>query len=325
MKGKPRGGKATKASSATRRASVRVPATSANLGAGFDCIGFAVDRWLTASVTVGEESAGSGKGAVTMRREGTLASLTVPPDDDALVAGFAAACVTRGRTLPKSLIFDVRSEIPVGRGLGSSSAALVAGALLADAVLGLELGREGIAQLCTEIEGHPDNVGPALFGGATLGVPDGDGTADRRWVFVPIDVHPDIAFVFAVPTFSVDTAAARAMLPKQVPHRLAVRASGKGAALAHGLVTGDATLLRIALDDVLHVPFRLPLIKGMKSVVAAAREAGAYGATLSGSGSSLVAVAPQSAVESVADAMLRCWKEHGVDAEAFVQRRPSTV
>jgi len=91
VKGKPRGGKATKAARATRSASVRVPATSANLGAGFDCIGFAVDRWLTASVIVGEESAGGGRGAVTMRREGTLASLTVPPENDALVAGFAAA------------------------------------------------------------------------------------------------------------------------------------------------------------------------------------------------------------------------------------------
>ena len=305
-----------------RAANVRVPATSANLGAGFDCIGFAVDRWLTASVIVGN---GSGTSAVTMRREGTLSSLTIAPNDDALVAGFAAACAARGQAVPAQLAFVVSSEIPVGRGLGSSSAALVAGALLADSALALALGRKEIAQICTEIEGHPDNVGPALFGGATLGVPEGVRNAGRRWLFAPVEVHASLAFAFVVPPFSVDTAAARAMLPRQLSHTVAVRASGKGAALAHGLVTGDPALLRVALDDVLHVPFRLTLIKGMEPVVAAARDAGAYGATLSGSGSSLVAVAPQAVVESVADAMRNRWKENGVDAESFVQRRPATV
>jgi homoserine kinase len=309
----------------TRTANVRVPATSANLGAGFDCIGFAVDRWLTASVIVGEGASGSGSPAVTMRREGTLSSLALPPDDDALVAGFTAACVAQGHAVPPRLAFTVSSEIPVGRGLGSSSAALVAGALLADSALALALGRKEIAQICTEIEGHPDNVGPALFGGATLGVPEGVRGSGRRWMFAPIEVHPSIAFAFAMPPFSVDTASARAMLPRQLSHTVAVRASGKGAALAHGLVTGDPALLRIALDDVLHVPFRLTLIKGMESVVAAARDAGAYGATLSGSGSSIVAVAPQAAVESVAEAMRNRWKELGVDTESFVQRRPATV
>lgn len=311
--------------SGARSANVRVPATSANLGAGFDCIGFAVDRWLTASVTVGETASGSGAPVVTMRREGTLASLTVPPDDDVLVAGFTAACAAQGQAVPAQLAFAVSSEILVGRGLGSSSAALVAGALLADSVLALGLGRKEIAQLCTEIEGHPDNVGPALFGGATLGVPEGVQNAGRRWMFAPIEVHPNLDFAFVVPPFSVDTAAARAMLPRQLSHTIAVRASGKGAALAHGLVTGDPVLLRIALDDVLHVPYRLTLIKGMESVVAAAREAGAYGATLSGSGSSVVAVAPQTAVESVAEAMRNRWKDQGVEAESFIQRRPATV
>ena len=310
---------------AARTANVRVPATSANVGAGFDCIGFAVDRWLTASVIVGDGASGGGAPAVTMRRDGTLASLALPAQDDALVAGFAAACGARREAMPEQLAFVVSSEIPVGRGLGSSSAALVAGALLADSALALGIGRKEIAQLCAEIEGHPDNVGPALFGGATLGVPEGVRNAGRRWHFAPVEVHPSIAFAFAVPPFSVDTAAARAMLPKQLSHTVAVRASGKGAALAHGLVTGDSALLRIALDDVLHVPFRLTLIKGMESVVTAARDAGAYGATLSGSGSSLVAVAPQAAVDSVADAMRNRWKELGVDAESFVQRRPATV
>ena len=311
--------------SSARSASVRVPATSANLGAGFDCIGFAVDRWLTASVVVDDEPATSGAHAITIRREGTLSSLSISSEDDVMVVGFGAACSAAGRALPARRAFTVRSEIPVGRGLGSSSAALVAGALLADAALALGLGRRRIAELCTEYEGHPDNVAPAIFGGVTLGVPDGDAGAGRRWIFVPIELHADLAFAFAIPPFSVSTAAARAMLPPSVPQALAVRATGKSAALAHGLVTGDAALLRVALDDVLHVPFRLPLIPGLRDVVTAARDAGAYGATLSGSGSSLVAVAPQNVVVRVAEAMRIRWKELGVDAESFVQRRPAEV
>ena len=310
--------------SKTRKATVRVPATSANLGAGFDCIGFALDRWLSASVVVGDKASVAGTRAVTIDRDGTLASLDVPPDDDALYVGFAAACAAVGRSVPARLEFTVTSDIPVGRGLGSSSAALVAGALLADASLGLALGRPTVAEVCTELEGHPDNVAPAIFGGATLGVPNGD-AAGRRWFFAPIHISPSLAFAFAVPPFSVSTSAARAMLPKQVPHLVAVRASGKSAALAHGLVTGDAALLRIALDDVLHVPFRLGLIAGMERVVAAALDAGAYGATLSGSGSSLVAIAPQGEIERVADAMRASWQGLGVEAESIVQRRPATL
>jgi homoserine kinase len=317
--------------SASRRESVRVPATSANLGAGFDCIGFALDRWLTASVTADDSGPAERANTVTIHREGTLAGLTIPAEDDALVVGFAAACKAANCVRPAKLAFSVLSQIPVGRGLGSSSAALVAGALLADAVLELRLGRSTIADLCTEIEGHPDNVAPAIFGGATLGVPnDSVGGAARigdglRWVFSPIEIHARLAFAFVVPPFPVSTAAARAMLPREVPHIVAVRAAGKGAALAHGLVTGQEALLRIALDDVLHVPYRRTLLPGMDDVVAAAVGAGAYGATLSGSGSSLVAVAHQDKVESVADAMRASWKAHGVDAEAFVQRRPAIL
>lgn len=309
--------------SASRTARIRVPASTSNLGAGFDCIGFAVDRWLTASVVAGEVSAHGGL-EVTMRREGTLASLTVPPVDDAVVAGFAAACAARGHALPRRLDFELHSEIPVARGLGSSSAALVAGASLANLALELGLDRGEIAALCTELEGHPDNVAPAVFGGAVLGVPT-EHEGSRRWVFAPIALHDSLAFAFVVPSIPVETAAARAVLPREVPHGLAVRAAGKGAALAHGLLTGNGSLLSIALDDVLHVPYRRHLVPAYPEVVDAACAAGAYGATLSGSGSTLLAITPQDAVERVADAMRNAFAERSVAAESFVQRRAVTL
>lgn len=307
----------------SRTARVRVPASTANVGAGFDCIGFAVDRWLSASVVASEELE-RGAPEVTMRREGTLASLTLPPADDAVVVGFTAACQARGHALPKRLHFELHSEIPVSRGLGSSSAALVAGASLANMALKLGLDRHRLAELCTEVEGHPDNVAPTVFGGAVLGVPDAQ-KGSPRWVFVPIEMHQSLAFAFVVPEIRLETAAARAILPKDVPHRVAVQAAGKAAALAHGLVTGDSSLLRVALDDLLHVPYRRHLVPAYTEVVAAACAAGAIGATLSGSGSALLAIATQDAVERVAGAMQHAFADHGVVAESFVQRGVATL
>lgn len=305
-------------------ARVRVPGTSANLGAGFDCIGIAVDRWLSASVKA-EDKLHSGRAAVTITREGTVKSLARAPEDDTLYTGFIAACAAGDRAIPKRLELFVDSEIPVARGLGSSSAALVAGARLADAALALGLGAFGLAELCTRIEGHPDNVAPALFGGAMLGVPGSGSLEARRWTFAPLSVHPSLAFVFIIPPFPVETAVARAILPREVPHEVAVRAAGKGAALVHGLASGDAALLQIALDDVLHVPYRRTLVPGLASLHEAACAAGAYGATLSGSGPTLVAIAPQDTAERVADAMKKRWNADGVLADSFVQRRPAML
>ena len=304
-----------------RSAHVRVPATSANLGAGFDCIGIAVDRGLTAWVDSDDDTRSDGAG-VEIRREGALAALDIAPEDDMLYTGFAAACYAAARAVPARVSFVVDSDIPVGRGLGSSSAALVAGASLADLALSLALGPNEIAQLCTRIEGHPDNVGPAVFGGGILAVPDNSVDA-RRWEFAPLPVHPDLAFIFIIPPFTIETTAARAILPREVSHDIAVSAAGKAAALAHGLVSGDGALLRIALDDVLHVPYRAALVPGMASIHDAARAAGAYGVTLSGSGPTLVAIAPQNSAERVEDAMRKRWSTDGVEAESFVQWEPA--
>ena len=303
------------------KANVRVPATSANLGAGFDCIGVAVDLWLTASVEASGDAAYD-KESITIARDGTLATIAVDAKDDALFVGFSAACAAAGHPLPKGLAFHVSSEIPVARGLGSSSAALVAGARLANAALELGLSTRTLAELCTRLEGHPDNVAPALFGGAILGVlQDSDGS----WVFAPLPVHPNVAFVFVIPPYPVNTEEARRILPSEVRHEIAVRAAGKAAALAHGLSSGDEALLRVALDDVLHVPYRRELVPGLADLHDAACDAGAYGVTLSGSGSTVVALTTQDAAEGVAVAIREHWITAGVVADSFVQRRPAAV
>src|SRR5882724_37192 len=144
---------------------VRVAGSTSNLGAGFDCVGVAVGRWLRVTARAERDAAG---GSIAIERGGTLRTLDTAPEADLLYRGFAAACRRAGQEVPAGLALAADSDIPVARGLGSSAAATVAGAAAATALLDLNLDAAGLAELCSELEGHPDNVAPAVFGGANL-------------------------------------------------------------------------------------------------------------------------------------------------------------
>ncbi|HEX5436565.1 MAG TPA: homoserine kinase [Gemmatimonadaceae bacterium] len=298
---------------------IRVPASTSNLGAGFDCVGVAVDRWLT--LTAWRVESGSATGLV--RRRGTL--LALAPGEGLIEQGVAAACRAAGWAAPAGIALEVESRIPIGRGLGSSAAAVVAGAAAANALLSLGLERHAIARLCTVIEGHPDNVVPAVYGGAMLAVWGGreacGGTGEERGagplVVAPLQIHESLALVFAVPDFAIETKRARSVLPAMVSHGTAVRAAARSAALVRGLALAHPALLAAALDDVLHVPYRRQLVPGYDSVTAAAVQAGAFGATLSGSGPTIVAVSPRGVARAVEGAMTSAWRGAGVAAETF--------
>ena len=293
----------------SRTVTVGVPASTSNLGAGFDCVGVAVERWINVSATLDDSVRG-----FAIARRGTLASLDIDAADDRLAAGFRAACRRARRELPEGVAFAATSNIPVGRGLGSSASATLAGALAANALLALGLTERSIASACAEVEGHPDNVVPSLFGGARLALKGGDGSL----LVAPLHVHDSIALVFAIPDFAVETVHARAVLPPTVAHATATRAAALGAALVQGLATANEGLLSAALSDVLHVPFRRGLIEGYDAVTRAARRAGAFGATLSGSGSTILAIAPVESAENVAAQMVGAWQALRVSAESLV-------
>lgn len=303
-----------------RRASVRVPASTSNLGAGFDFVGMAVDRWLRVSVEIREASRDDA-GMVTMRRTGTLRALDEAGisdvREDLIYVGFKEVLRTSdGRDgFNGAIHFEADSDIPIGKGLGSSAAALLAGAALANETLGLGLSLEALAQGCARVEGHGDNVAPAALGGAVLVTP--------AWPcpgFSPLSVHESLGFAFAVPDFQTSTEVARAVLPSHVTFRTAVAAAARAAALVQGLSTGNRQLLTAGLADVLHVEHRKPLVPHFERVTAAARSAGAIGASLSGSGSSIVAVAPREIAAQVAADMAEAWRDVGVQADAFATR-----
>jgi homoserine kinase len=274
---------------ATRPAGVRVPCSTSNLGAGFDAIGLALDRYLTAGFE-------PGGGGLIVRRTGTLAGLQERDQDDLLVAAFSA--VMAQAAVDVCGVLEVHSEIPVARGLGSSAAALVAGHELARAVLGLEMAAEEAFQVAARCEGHGDNAAPCALGGLQGVTPDPSGTRAVR-----LELSPDIGFAYAAPTSGVSTKVARAGFPRHVEHATAVAALSRLVALIRGLALGDAGLIHAGFQDELHVPYRLPLIPGAYNAVAAGYEAGAWAVTISGAGSGLLAACAPGIAGDVAQAM----------------------
>jgi homoserine kinase len=276
-------------------ARVRVPASTSNLGSGFDCLGLAFELHLDAVYEPGE-------GDLSLQREGTLAKL---PDraSDLVMRVFRRDFERRGRPVPGGRIV-ARSDIPVGRGLGSSATAIVAGFALAAASRGETLDLAVALDAATRLEGHPDNAAPALLGGLVAVAHDtNEGLHPFR-----LPLSGALAFGWAAPGVEVSTAAARAALPGRIAHEVAIRALSRTAALLHGLAHADPDLLRIGFSDELHVPHRLPLIPGAAEAIEAATGVGAWAVTISGSGSGLIAVGPPGSAERISDAMAKAFQ-----------------
>jgi len=272
---------------------VTVPCSTSNLGAGFDCIGLAFNRHLSARFIPGPSE--------RLERYGTLEQLT----DDDIVLG-----ILRARGITGTLILD--SNIPVGKGLGSSAAATVAGLAISAAVRKQPLDYDVALAEAVAREGHPDNSAPSLTGGLVAVVSHRGGSPHR---ILPLHLSEQIGFVFAAPNVVVSTKAARQALPANVAHSAAVRTIARTVALVEGFAEADADLLRIGFDDELHVPHRIGMIPGGCDAIAAAMRAGAWAATISGSGSGLIAVCARGEEADIVAAMSKAF-EAATDSSA---------
>jgi homoserine kinase len=247
-----------------RRRRIRVPASSANLGPGFDVLAAALALQLELEVAEAGEFA-------------------VHTEGDQVPADRSNLCVRAFEALhPADAIrFKIRSEIPVARGLGSSAAAIVAGLMAADHMYELGLGRDEIYARAVEIEGHPDNVGAALYGGFVVCPrPEADSVPP------PVRLEPPegVEAVLVIPGEEVPTASARAALPGEVPLEAAIDNVAAATQLALGIERSDLALIRRGLADRLHQPHREPLYARSMQLVAEATGLGALGATISGAG-----------------------------------------
>lgn len=250
---------------------LRVPATTANLGPGFDCLGCALG--LHAYFTFEEISEG-------------LSITGCPPEycdaNNLVFRAYLAACRQWG-IKEKGLHIHVDSPIPPARGLGSSAAMIVAGVAAASHLQGLNKSRQDMLEVATQVEGHPDNVAPAILGGLCVSL-----MKDNKVYALPAPVAEGVHFLALVPDFSLSTHKARAALPATIAREDGVFNVGHAALLLRALETGDRALLSAAMADKLHQPYRFPLIPGSEDIARIAREQGADGFCLSGAGPTLM-------------------------------------
>jgi homoserine kinase len=258
------------------RVHVRVPATSANLGPGFDALGLALALY---NEVVAEERDG-----VTVTIEGEGADRLARDGGNVVARGVKLAYEAAGRAF-KGCALECVNRIPTARGLGSSAAAWVGGLVAGNALVGSPLSREALLGLAARAEGHPDNVAAAVFGGLTVSCVTPDGVTT-----VTLPVTKSLSWVVLVPEVTSATAEARALLPRSVPREDAVFNVQRVALLLASLQSAQPAALSVALEDRLHQPYRLKLFPWMPDVATAARTAGALGCVLSGAGPSLLAV-----------------------------------
>lgn len=289
----------------SNRVTVRIPATTANLGPGFDCLALTLDLWNETTISL----EGSGI-QVEVRGEGQA---SLPRDGRNLMArAMQAFYAYQGAAFPPGVKISCENNIPLGSGLGSSGAAVLAGLLGANALLGSPASLPEVLELAVKMEGHADNAAAALYGGLVVVV-----RSEGGWIIQRYDLPP-LPVTVVLPAVNLPTRAARAALPKDVPLADAVFNLGRTALVVEALRAGDLLLLGRVMDDRLHQPYRLSLISGAGRALEAARNAGAAAAALSGAGPSVAAFGGDAAV--VAEAVIRAFNEASVPSRVFPLR-----
>jgi homoserine kinase len=278
---------------------IRVPATSANLGPGFDSLGLALDITQDVTLSVGPDGG---------RFDG-LSRLVL----DAAKSAFRLAKVE----VPE-LTASGTPTIPIGRGLGASAAARAAGIVGANALLGGVLSDEQMLSLGAGLEGHADNMAPALFGGLRVVVRDGDG-----YVHLAAPIAVGLKVVLFVPDFEMPTNESRKLLPTSLSREDAIHNIGRAALLVAALCRGDWQLLDLATQDRLHQPARAELFPAMPGIIAAAKDAGAHCAYLSGGGSTIAAFATTEP-DSIMAAMVEAARSGGYTGKTIVTEPSDT-
>lgn len=291
--------------------SITVPATAANLGPGFDCLGVAFTLY----------------NQFTFSRLGAAPDKTTEPGVQIQVSGPEAEQVNVDASnlvyrafihfyrhlnqLPPPVTIQIQMGIPLARGLGSSATAIVGGLVGANGLAGSPLDQAEILQLAIALEGHPDNVTPALLGGCRLTA----SSPDLAWQVCDIPWSREVIPILAIPDFKLSTQVARNVLPKTCDYKDAIFNIAHLGLLIRGLETGRPDWLQAALEDRLHEPFRRSLIPGYDDVRIAALEAGAYGMVISGAGPTVLALADSKHSEAVTAQIKTAWAERRITAQ----------
>ncbi|MBI2330985.1 MAG: homoserine kinase [Chloroflexi bacterium] len=287
----------------SRMIKIRVPATSANLGPGFDCLGLALDVWNEVTFEAADQLKyhAIGEGAEKLNKG----------NRNLLTKAFTHVYKLCGRELVGVRI-SARNEILMSSGLGSSAAAIVAGLLGANEMLGNPLGAKQLLEIATGMEGHPDNVAPALMGGLVVSITNHDGVLYRRHEL------PNWTIVIVKPLVEWLTKTARAVLPRSVSRADSIFNIGRAVLVTDALRNGDLDLLQAAMDDRIHQPYRLKHISGGMAAYKTAKQ---FGATaLSGAGPSIIAFVPPENAERAKAGIAAVFEERGIETKSLITK-----
>ncbi|MHB0739951.1 homoserine kinase [Peptostreptococcus stomatis] len=257
---------------------VRVPATTANMGPGYDVLGMALSQYSTFQCQEDDK--------ISLTIKGLESEKLVNQDHEAnLVVRSMNHLFKYVDKYPKGYKLEIINDIPLARGMGSSASAIVGGLLVANYLVGADLNQDEILKLATQIEGHPDNVAPALMGNIVLSTK----APDDQVIYHSIKPFDDLTCVLFIPDYEVSTSMSRAVLPQSISMADAVHTSGHLSLMLAGFMTGNKDLIGKTMVDRLHEPYRKSLIKNFDDFKASALEVGAFAFSLSGSGSTIIA------------------------------------
>lgn len=284
---------------------IRVPATSANLGPGFDVIGMALSVYNEFEV----ESTDSGRIRICIEGEGKG---KIPENEKNILQTAMKSAFKKNSIEPPGLNIKIHNRIPVARGMGSSATAVLAGLLIAGKIIGEGFSQKDLINLAISMEGHPDNLMAAYLGGIVITYKEDD---DYKGIRI-IPGKP-LRIALAIPDLEISTKYARSVLPQSYSLRDCVDNLRNVSLLIHSLQSGEYELLKLAMEDRIHQPYRMTLIPGFYEAKKAAIEAGAYGVAISGSGSTVIALCDE-CVQNVAESMVAAFEILGISCRKMV-------
>ena len=296
------------------KVSVKVPASSANIGPGFDCLGIALPIYNTVTI---EETVlpGTGIEINMMAEEETIDEMVfenIPKDENNIVYKAVELLYNSIGQVPSELKINIESQIPIARGLGSSSSVIVGGLIAANKLLGNPADEAALLAIATEVEGHPDNVAPAIIGGFVLSNQEDDGSIS----YCKFNWPEEWDLTVCVPDFELSTSIARSVLPKEVPMQDAVFNAKHLGMLVHAVNTKDAKLMKQALQDRLHQQYREKLVPGMKEIMEAFKhEDGILGCVLSGAGPTILVISYKYDLDKIKSTVVDIWANQNIKAD----------
>lgn len=296
------------------KVSVKVPASSANIGPGFDCLGLALPIYNTITI---EETVlpGTGIEINLMSEEETIDEMVfddIPRDENNIVYKAVEMLYNSIGQEPSELRINIQAQIPITRGLGSSSSIVVGGLLAANKLLGNPADETALLAIATEVEGHPDNVAPAILGGFVLANQEDDGTL----TYCKLHWPEEWDLTVCIPDFQLSTEIARSVLPKEVPMQDAIFNAKHLAMLIEAVNTKDAKLMKAALKDRLHQPYREKLVPGMKEIMEAFKhEDNVLGCVLSGAGPTLLVISHKYDLDKIKSTVKEIWEKQNIKVD----------